>query len=176
PVAGELERLAREELGQIEPRLTNARKENETAAEAKPPPKDGKGPLGEARRHQEEVENTLNELLRLLEPWGNLSAVQGEARAILQEQRKLNEETRHLDKQGMSGLNPESDQLTPEQKAALGRAAEFQRKLEERADQLLGKMERAGTERKDKDPALAAALQEATERGQQGALRETLKS
>src|SRR5204862_3114172 len=32
-VAGELERLARENLEQIEPRLTNARKENEAAAD-----------------------------------------------------------------------------------------------------------------------------------------------
>src|SRR5262249_48596612 len=41
---------------------------------------------------------------------------------------------------------------------------------------LLGKMQRAAEERKDKDPALAAALQDAHDRSQNGSLRETLKS
>ena len=57
-VAGELERLAREELEQIEPRLTNARKQAETG-EQKPADKKEEKLLGEARQHQEEVEKTL---------------------------------------------------------------------------------------------------------------------
>jgi hypothetical protein len=173
-IAGELDRLTREELDEIEPRLTNARKESETATPTAPPPKDRKGQLGEARAHQEEVENTLNELLKLLEPWGNLSAVQGEARSILQEQRKLNEEVKDAARQGVEGRNRE--ELTQEQKAALGRGAELQRKLAERADQLLDKMERAIPDRQEKDPAMADALRGAVEQAQKDALRENLKN
>lgn len=170
----ELERLAREDLEQIEPRLTNARKENETTASPQPPAKDQKGSLGEARQHQEEVERTLNELLKLLEPWGNLSAVKGEAKAILQDQRKLAADVQKLDTESQRGQS--RDALPAEQRGALDRAAELQRKLEDRVDQLLGKMGRASEERRAKEPEMADALKEAMDKGQQGAVRENLRN
>ncbi len=172
-VAAELERLQREELGQIEPRLTNARKEDELATAVKPPPKTAVGHLGEARRHQEEVENTLADLLKQLEPWGNLSAVKGEARSILQEQRGLNRDVQRLD-EDTRGKDPGS--LTPDEKSLLGRAAELQRKLEERTGQLLDKAKRASEERKVSDPAMAEALREAAQRADEARLQEQMKN
>jgi hypothetical protein len=145
-VARELDRLAREELTQIEPRLTGARKENEAASQNVKPPEPGqKGSLGEARQHQEEVESTLNNLLKLLEPWGHLNQVKGEAKAILQEQQKLNDQTKGLDNTETRGSNREA--LTPEQRAELDEAAKLQGMLEERTDQLLGRMERTAQEK-----------------------------
>ncbi len=177
-VARELDRLAREELNQIEPRLTGARKENEAALQKEKPPKPGRnGDLGEARQHQEEVENTLNSLLKLLEPWGHLNQVKGEAKAILQEQKKLNEQTKNLD------TTPGSDReaLTPEQRAELDAAAKLQGMLEERTDQLLGRMERTAQDKetaaKEKqrqalDNVSAAKERETRDRNIQKALEE----
>ena len=172
-VAGELDRLERQELNQIEPRLTRARKEKDGTASSQKPAEPRKGPLTEARRHQEEVEATLGELLKLLEPWGNLQEIKGEAQALQQEQRKLQEETRKLDKEDTRGQT--SSELDANQKAALERAAELQSKLGERAAELLGKMERAGRDRQEKDPSLAEALREAARQGQQNDLGGQMK-
>lgn len=147
-VAGELGRLARENLEQIEPQLTEARKENEPAPPDRKPPSPGeKGQLGEARQNQEEVENTLNELLKLLEPWGHINQVKGEAKAILQDQRRLSEQTKNLGKQETVG-NPR-DALNPAQRADLDEAAKLQGKLEDRTGQLLGQMERVAQDKEN---------------------------
>src|SRR5207253_9302966 len=81
-VQNELDRLAQNELEQIEPRLTNARKQNEASAAKAPEPKD-KAPLQEARKHQEEVDKTLTDLRKLLEPWSSTREIKGEAKTIL---------------------------------------------------------------------------------------------
>jgi hypothetical protein len=147
-VAAELGRLSRENLEQIEPRLTEARKENESPSPDRKPPKPGeKGALGEARQNQEEVENTLNELLKLLEPWGHINQVKGEAKNILQEQRRLAEQTKNLDQKETVGNKTEA--LTPEQRAKLEEAAKLQGKLEERTGQLFGQMERVAGEKEN---------------------------
>jgi hypothetical protein len=143
-VASELGRLARENLDQIEPRLTEARKENDSASPDQKPPQQGqKGPLGEARQHQEEVENTLNDLLKLLEPWGHINQVKGEAKSILQEQQRLAEQTKNLQKE----LGSSRDALTPPQQAELDETAKLQGKLEERTGRLLGQMERVAQDK-----------------------------
>jgi hypothetical protein len=145
-VARELDRLAREELSQIEPRLTGARKENETTSKDVKPPDSGRnGLLGEARQHQEEVESTLSNLLKLLEPWGHINQVKGEAKAILQEQQHLNQQTKALDRKENLGVSRQA--LTPEQRAELDEASKLQERLEERTDQLLGRMERTAQEK-----------------------------
>jgi hypothetical protein len=147
-VSAELGRLARENLDQIEPRLTEARKGNESASSDHKPPQPGeKGQLGEARQNQEEVENTLNELLKLLEPWGHINQVKGEAKAILQDQRRLSEQTKNLDKAETRGSK--RDALTPAQRAELDEAAKIQGKLEDRTGQLLGQMERVAQEKEN---------------------------
>ena len=88
-VANELDRLVRDHLEQIEPKLTNARKQNENREGTPAPAKTEKGDLADARKHQEEVENAFSELLKQLEPWGSISAVKGETKALLQEQASL---------------------------------------------------------------------------------------
>ncbi len=172
-VAGELERLDRQELNEIEPRLTRARKAKAEAPTGRKPEEAKKGPLTEARHHQEEVEATFGELLKLLEPWGNLQEIKGETQALRQEQRKLQEEAHKLNQEETRGRK--SSELDPSQQAALKQAAELQTKLGERAAELLGKMERAGQERRQKDPALAEALRQAAQLGRQDNLSGQMK-
>jgi hypothetical protein len=145
-VAGELERLAAEELEPIEPLLTGARKENELAAERPRPDKGKAGPLAEALGHQEEVEKTLGELLARLEPWSTTREMKGEARSILEEERKLAAQTDKLGGELPLGQKPKD--LTPEQRADLERAAEGQARVAEHAGQLLNKMERVAQEKR----------------------------
>jgi hypothetical protein len=158
-VSDELDRLAREELDQIEPRLTNVRKEDQA------PGKKDKNLLTEARKHQEEVEKTLNDLLTRLEPWTSTQEIKGTAKSILQEQRQLNKDTETLAQKDLQGKNP--DELTPEQKAELDRLKEAQQKLKQRTDQLLEKMNRVADDREKKDPETAKELRNAVQQAQQ---------
>jgi hypothetical protein len=143
-VAAELKRLAEQELEQIEPRLTEARKQNEDNAQARKPAKGEKGALGEARQHQEEVENTLNELLARLPSLSELTDVQAEAKALRDEQQRLNERVEGL-KERTAGTRP--DALTPEQRAELAQVADAQAELQKRLDQLLKRMEGSAQEK-----------------------------
>lgn len=139
-VAAELKRLAEEELDQIEPRLTTARKDQEASPQGKKPARDEKGPLGEARQHQEEVENTLNELLNRLQALSEVRDMSSETKALLEEQRKLGERVEELSRQLMGR---DADALTDDQKAELDRAAALQDKLRDRLNQMLDRMEGA---------------------------------
>ncbi|HLJ95819.1 MAG TPA: hypothetical protein VKU02_21765 [Gemmataceae bacterium] len=176
-VAAELNRLAREELSQIEPQLTEARKQSEVGA-AKPFASKNPSPLSEARKHQEEAEKTFSELLELLEPWSSTREVKGEAKSILGEQRRLSERTAGLAQE--LPPSPDRDQLNPTQKAELERTEEAQRNLADRAGQLLQKLKRLAADRADRDPAMAKQLGEAASRGEEsdaaGKMREAEQS
>jgi hypothetical protein len=139
-VANELRRLADEELDQIEPRLTTARKDQAASPQGRKPAKDEKGPLGEARQHQEEVENTLNELLNRLQALSEVRDMSSEAKALLEEQRKLGERVGDLS-QKLMGRDAEA--LTDEQRAELDQAAALQEKLRDRLNQMLDRMQGA---------------------------------
>src|SRR5207302_10614826 len=122
-------------------------KQSEFAAGKPSASEQNKSALTEARRHQEEVEKTFGELLKLLEPWSSTREVKGEAKSILQEQRKLAEQTAGLAQE--LPLSAERDRLNPAQKAELDRAEELQRNLAERAGQLLQKLKRLAADRAD---------------------------
>jgi hypothetical protein len=164
-VAAELERLAREELGPIESQLTEARKQSETRTGQRSAADTEKRPLTEARHHQEEVQKTLSELLKLLEPWSSTREVQGEAKSILQEQRRLAEQTAGLAQE--IPLSAERSKLKPAQKAELERTEESQRDLAERAGQLMQKLKRLAGDRANQDPEMAKQLAEAATRGEE---------
>jgi hypothetical protein len=164
-VAGELDRLVREELSQIEPQLTEARKQSEVQAPSNSTRARRDNPLSEARRHQAEVEKTLSELLKLLEPWSSTREVKGEAKSILQEQRKLAEQTAGLAQE--IPLNAERDALKASQQTELEQAEESQRDLAERASRLLQKLRRLATDRASRDPDTSKQLGEAANRGEE---------
>src|SRR5205085_9067344 len=124
------------------PRLTEARKENEMRGlPSQPQNQNGKSkeqsreataenkdraPLPEARRHQEEVKKTLDELLKLLEPWSSTREVKGEAGSILQDQQDLKKQTEELADHTRGKKLKELDSA---QKAELEKTAELQNKL-----------------------------------------------
>ena len=97
-------------------------------------------------------------MLKDLEPWSSTREVKSEARELLENQRKLNDDIEAMS--GRVGQKPE--QLTPEQKARLDSAASAQQKLAERTQQLLEKMKTLAEERdKQGDSKTAKELREA---------------
>jgi hypothetical protein len=164
-VAAELDRLAREELSQVEPELAEARKQSEIAAGKNAPTDTGRNPLSEARKHQEEVDKTLRELLKLLEPWSSTREVKGEAQSILEEQRKLGKQTAELEQK--IPLSADRDELKPAQKVELEQTQESQRELAERTGQLLQKLKRLAADRAGQEPEMAKQFGEAASRGEQ---------
>jgi hypothetical protein len=171
-VQNELDRLAREELDQIEPRLTEARKAQELNP-GKAPQRSHEKLLSEARKHQDEIEKTLGELLKLLEPWTSTHEVKAEARSILQEQRKLQEDTAKLAKDLTGKDMPD---LAPSEKGKLEETSERQNKLAERTAQMLEKLERLAAEKaKAQDADAAQQLRDAAKRGRDTAAAERMQ-
>ena len=163
----ELERLAGEQLPEIEPRLTNARRELENKANAKPPAPKTKGDLVRAREHQEEVRRSLDDLLKYLDNWADLQQVRGEVRKLQEEQEQLQEETQKLQQDMGKGKQPQPglNKLTPQQERKVLELASRQRELARELQRLLEKMESMAENRAVKDPQTAEQLQKAVEIG-----------
>jgi hypothetical protein len=141
----ELDRLATQPLPQIEQRLADASKEHKDAAGAKIPSPRTEGNLGKARADQQEVQQTLEELLKHLDAWATRNEIRAETRAIQQEQCDLKQETDKLAEAFNKLGGPPDNQL----KAGLRKNAELQRRLAERAQRLLDKMDRVSQDRLD---------------------------
>ncbi len=149
-----------------------AAREREDAGE-KAPAAAPRQAAAEARDMQEEVEKTLSDLLTQMEPWSSSREVKGEAARLLQEQRKLQGRTDELKKKQLA---KETSELSPSQKADLDDLADSQRRLEQRTNELLGKMNRLAEERGAKDPEGARDLKEARDRAAEGNLDGHMKS
>jgi hypothetical protein len=129
--------------------------------------------VAQARAMQEEVEKTLNDLLTQMEPWSSSREVTGEAGRILQEQRKLQARTEELKKKL---LGKEASELSQAERTDLHDLVDSQRRLEERTNELLGKMNRMAEERAAKDPEGARDLKEASDKAAEGNLDGHMKS
>jgi hypothetical protein len=154
--------------------LKNQAARDRLAAEQKPDEAKPRETLADARRQQEEVEKTLATLLQEMEPWSSSREVKAEAGRILQEQKQLRAELDELARQDLAGKTPE--ELTPQQKADLEALRDNQRRLEERANQLLNKMNRIAKERAEKDPETAKELRDAARQAEEGNLVGQMKN
>jgi hypothetical protein len=101
-------------------------------------------------------------LLKYLDTWATRNEIKAETRAIQQEQRELLQETEKLAEQ-FDKLGGEPRALDDQFKATLKKNAELQRRLGERAQRLLDKMDRVSQDRADELAKLleAAAKTEA---------------
>lgn len=130
--------------------------------------------LADARRHQEEVERTLNDLLNRLEPWSSLREIKGEAGRVLQDQKQLQGQVDEL--QNKNFPRDEPSRLEPGEREKLVDLKTAQQRLEERTRQLLDKMKRLAEERSAKDPDAAQQLQAALEKATQGDVAGQMKT
>ncbi len=155
--AEELKQQAREKRQQAE-------RERREAAQV--PEKDQpRQTLAEARKGQEEVEKTLNDLLTRMEPWSNTREIKGEANRLLEEQKQLQAEVEKLKNEV---LGKSKEEFNPKEQAELNNLKDSQQRLEDRARQLLSKMERVAREREAKDPQMAKELSGALDKAKEG--------
>ncbi len=131
----ELERLAQEDLQQIEPSLAEARKE--LVGASAPAPKN-KGPLDKAEKLQEQAKKTLDELAKFLDPWASMHQIQGETRAILDKQKVLRKDVEKI-------LTDKNDNANAE----LEQKAQMQNELGDDAERLVKKMNTMATKRNE---------------------------
>jgi hypothetical protein len=133
-----------------------------------PDPAGPRRELTQARKMQEEVEKTLDDLLTQMEAYSGVREVKGEAAQLGQEQRKLHAELEELEKKDPTLLGKDFDKLKPEQTAELKDLHDSQQRLERRMQDLLGKMQRMADERKASDPKSAEELKAGREQAVSG--------
>jgi hypothetical protein len=161
------------ELHQRAGQLRQQAERDRQDAKEGPDPAQPRKVLAEARKGQEEVEKTLNDLLtRRLEPWTSSHEIKGEANRLLEEQKRLQTEVEKLAKE-TAGKSPED--LTAAQKTELDNLKDGQQKLEERTRHLLEKMDRVADQREKKDPEMARELRDALKEAQQNNIVENMK-
>ncbi|MGL4552588.1 MAG: hypothetical protein ACRC33_15555, partial [Gemmataceae bacterium] len=161
-----------EALAQLERAKEKQAQADAARAEAKQPPDPSKARQGvsDARKAQEEVEKTLSALLQDLEPSGTTREIRREAGELLQKQREAMAELDEVEKKEKDIAGKSPDELNADQRGALEQAAEAQKKIADRAEQMAGKMKRMAEERRDKDPDGAKAMKDAADQIEDGEL------
>jgi hypothetical protein len=178
----ELQRLAQEDLQQVEQNLIEARRElgkgpEPKAGKQKADPgkqksqdKQPKGALDQARQHQEDAQRALDDLVRFLDPWANMHLAKGKARDLLAKQQELKKETEKLQKHQNKGMP--ADQLAEEVK----KIADAQSNLADRAQDLEKMLtEMAKQRRKQDDLDNAKLLEHAGKVAQDAQLPEKMR-
>ena len=204
-IVEELTRLGRDQFPEIERSLTRAAKEAEEQASrmgtpARPPEeksssndsteKDGTGKsahptdklppqpalvssLKDAQTRQQQTVETLQELQDLLAEWRDRRDVSRELKAVIAEQEQVQKESADL---GQQTLTKSSAELSPQEKADLGKLAAKQRKLAEQVEQFRKQLDQTAESLKPRDPDAAERFEEArdelTNDGTAGKLRE----
>jgi hypothetical protein len=154
-----LEKISKENLPKIELNLARARRELEAPQKVElPSPKD-LGDLGTARVDQEKVYQTLDELIQYLQEQATLAQIKGELRAILKEQMERHQEVEVLldnvlkhNKDWLRGSQPKAD---------LRKTALLQRRLADRTQKLLDRMDQIRESVTGTDDGLAEMLAKA---------------
>jgi hypothetical protein len=169
----ELERVSRDNLPRIDPGLSKARRELEAPEQPRPPDPKEVGDLGQARAEQEKVQQTLEDLLKLMEERSTFQQLKGELRALLQEQQDRQKEVEKL--RDLSFNNLEVLRAS-DNKAELRRTAELQRRLADRAEKLIDQIEQHGAKLTQSDPALAEMLDKAATIGKENGVPEEMRA
>src|SRR5262249_57889345 len=110
----------------------------------------------DARRHQEEVQRTLSELLKELDSFASTAGIRGQAKSILEKQKQVNQETKDFLEKNPNSSGEPRDRLSDKENAQLEKLSDNQRDLEERTRKLLNQMEQVRDKRiQQNDPDTA---------------------
>ncbi len=197
-IVEELARLGRDQFPEIERALTRAAKEADekqgtdrtdgekkngdsrqpTSENPSSSAKPTKSPalassLKEAQTQQQQTAETLQELQDLLAEWRDRRDVSRELKAVIAEQEQVQQESADL---GQQTLTKSAAELSPQEKADLGKLAAKQRKLAEQVEQFRKQLDQTAGSLKPRDPDAAERFEEArdelTNDGTAGKLRE----
>ncbi len=153
------EKELREQAAPLQRQATAARAE---AAKLLRESKAGE-PLNAARKRQEEVEKTLNDLLARLEPSSAVGEIKGEARDLLDAQKQLQARVEEME---LKTRGKKPDELTVQEREDLKALREGQQELEERAAKLMERMRAEAKRREQDEPELAKKLLDAVQQAE----------
>ncbi len=173
---GELDRLGREHLPQIEEKLTAVRKRNQAAqapiqkrdpATEQPNPQApengkqadaaSKQALEKAGEHQQIVLEAINESLREMAQWRTHRDLARDLETIIEGQQTVTEET---EKTGEKTVTKSVPDLTAQEKSDLKKLAERQRQAAKRIDKLQSKIQETARSRDDSESAESELLED----------------
>ncbi|HYV39565.1 MAG TPA: hypothetical protein VE988_28010 [Gemmataceae bacterium] len=169
----ELDRISRENLPKIEPAIAKARRELESPEQPKMPAPMEPGDLGDARAQQDKVYQALDEMLKFMEEQSTFQQLKGELRAILNEQQEREKEVEKLE-EAVKGSGENVLRNNPF-KSELRRTAELQRRLGDRAQGLLDKLEQLAEKFAEKDAGLQEMLERAAKIGKENLLPASMR-
>ncbi len=107
-----------------------------------------------------------------LDSFTSTQEVKGEAKAVLEDEKRLQQQTEELQRKQLQPMTPEERQ---EFDATLERLKTEQQKLRERTENLLDKMKRVAEERTERDPKTAEEMKAAAEQGQKSGVVNSMK-
>ena len=126
----------------------------------------------EGSEAQDEVREELGSLIALLDRGEDGWLVRRSVERLLDEQRRLREETART---GQETLGRELDELSPSERSDLERIAERQRQAAEQARQTLDELGERARQMAQVDPAQAEAMGEASRQGRERGLEQSLE-
>lgn len=133
--------------------------------------------LGEAREHQQQVVDALQDMLDQLEKWESVAEVVNEAREVERKQAEVSKEVENLDAKTMG---KSTEELSKEEQAAVASAAAKQEDLSQQLGRLEQKMNRQASKAGQQDRAAADAMNEAEQKSKEsnltGKMSEAAKS
>ena len=167
---GELDRLAKNELQQIEPNLSEARKEVSVGEK-------NKDALNRAAKLQESAKNSLDELAAQLNPWASLHEIKGEARDIRNKQQDLKQAFENIRKHERPADPKEAQLQEDADRKDQMQIADEQKRLADRTEKLVRKMKDAQDKRtKANDKESAQRLADAAQVAEQSRLPQRMQN
>ncbi len=163
-----LDRIAREELPQIEQDLSHVRKN----AEASSDKQQQEAGLADAEKHQDSVVATLDELIDQMSKWETYRGVARDVRDLQEKQEQLAAETRET---GRDTIGKSRESLPPDAQAKLGNLSNRQEQLREQLDRVQRKMEQMSGRIEENDPVGAETLREAADGSRQAGTAEQMQ-
>lgn len=126
----------------------------------------------QAEESQQRVRRSLEDLAMLLDRGEDSWAVRQALEGLLEDQRKLSEQTGEI---GEQTVGRSASQLSAEELTELDRIAQRQLELAERSASLLDEMDTRSEELQETDPGQAAAMRAASRRGREQGVPQSLE-
>jgi hypothetical protein len=131
-----------------------------------------KAPLEEAAQAQDEVAESLAQMLDEMKQWASFRHFHREVGQVAKAQEELAEETAKL---GQQTLSRASGDLEPQQRADLQKLAQRQLDLARRLDRLEQQMDESAAAARQEDPLAADSMADAIEQARRQGVAETMR-
>jgi hypothetical protein len=173
----EIKKIEEGDLAQAELQLSEASKRLESADAGKELEKEKlTAALEKSLNKQQDIEKSLEGLLKNLEPWAGLTEMRSDARETLLELEELKRKLEDNQKQDPSASGKKIDELTPMQKEKIEGLSLQQNKVAQKAQNLIDKMNKSSEEKKGIDESIAKNIKDALELPDVKDLKNNLRS